>query len=79
MKDKATTTDAVSAGLVTDVIPPEHPCPKCGKAMVDHRTHEQFMARLDIRICSSEKCRTIADWTSGAPVLTGQVYAPNSN
>jgi hypothetical protein len=68
-QDKASATDHVSAGLATEVVPPEHPCPACGKAMVDANTYEDRMASRDMRICSSESCRARADWTSGTPIL----------
>jgi len=77
MKDKLGAQDAVDAGLTTEVTLPEFPCPKCGIGMVDHRTHEEFRARIDIKICYSDKCRAIADWTSGSPVMTDRVYRPN--
>ena len=77
MKDKLGAQDAVDAGISTQVAVPGNPCPKCGKDMVDHRTHEEFMARQDVRICTSDKCRAVADWTSGNPVLRVPADAPN--
>lgn len=81
-KDSASATDHVEAGLSTNVVAPEHPCPSCGKAMKDHRTKEDRDAGLDIRICSDKSCetngqRTQADWTSGSPVVLGGSSLPN--
>lgn len=61
-------TDYVDAGLSTEAVPAEHPCPKCGKAMKDANTDETKEAGQDIRICSSRPCRTKADWASGKAV-----------
>lgn len=72
--DKASATDYVEAGLSTEVVAPNHPCPTCGKAMKDHSSDEDKEAGRHIRICSIRTCetkgqRTQADWTSGKPVI----------
>jgi hypothetical protein len=68
-KDKVSSTDHVDADLPTEVTPPEHPCPVCGKAMKDANTDESKEAGKDLRICSSRPCRAKADWSSGTGVL----------
>ncbi len=68
-KDMVANTDFVDAGLSTEVVAPEHPCPTCGAAMKDARTDEDKEAGRDVRICSSRACRAKADWTSGSAVL----------
>ncbi len=68
-QDKASATDHVDAGLATEVVPPKHPCPLCGKAMVDNATFQDTLDHIDNRICSEPSCRAKADWTSGTPVL----------
>lgn len=68
-QDKASATDHVEAGLATEVVPPEHPCPVCSKAMVDNTTREDNKAGRKLRICSEPTCRAKADWTSGSAVL----------
>lgn len=75
-QDKVSSTDHVEAGLSTQVVAPEHPCPVCTKAMKDHSSYEDRMAERSIRICSIESCRAIADWTSGSPVLISTSGSP---
>jgi len=77
MKDNTSATDYVEAGLSTEVVPPDFPCPRCGKEMGDNRTYEQRMAGMVVKICSVRACNTEADWTSGTPVVMGAAAAPN--
>jgi hypothetical protein len=68
-KDNFSSTDHVDAGLSTEEVVPEHPCPICGRAMKDNNTDEEREAGKNMRICSSGTCRAKADWTSGVGVL----------
>lgn len=68
-QDKVSSTDHVEAGVSTEVIAPEHPCPVCSKAMKDNNSYEDRKAGRHMRICSVEACRAKADWTSGSAVL----------
>jgi len=67
--DKVSTRDHVEAGIATEAVAPEHPCPVCGKGMKDNNTKESKDAGQDLRICSSRPCRAKADWASGVAVL----------
>jgi hypothetical protein len=69
--DKLSSTDIVHAGLSTDVVPPQYPCPACGKATKDNNTREMLSEGKHVRICSVEACRAQADWASGSGVLLG--------
>lgn len=65
----AAPTDFVDAGLSQEVVPPEYPCPRCGRPMKDNNTDESKEAGKNLRICSNRNCRAQADWASGSPVL----------
>lgn len=71
MKDGVSSTDHVEAGVATQVVPPEYPCPipGCGKPMKDNSSDESKEAGRQPRICSNRNCRARADWASGTPVL----------
>lgn len=68
-KDKVSSTDQVEAGIVTKVVPPEHPCPICGTAMKNANTVDDRKAGRSLRTCANRDCRAKADWTSGKGVL----------
>jgi len=68
--DHTSATDAVFAGLSTEVTLPEFPCPKCSKAMKDNNTREMLVEGKNMRICSDPACRAQADWSTGAGILT---------
>lgn len=69
MLDKLAHTDTIEAGITTDAVPPEYPCPICSKATKDNNTDEDREAGKNIRICSNRNCRARVDWSSNEPVL----------
>lgn len=68
-RDKVSSTDHVEAGLATEVVAAEYPCPLCEKPMKDNNSRETRLAGQNLRICSSRSCRATADWTTGKAVL----------
>lgn len=71
-KDKAHMSDAISAGLATEIVPPSFPCPKCG---AESRPHGEAPRHDESqRICSAAMCRKVQAAPKEDP--TGAVRFP---